>query len=136
MAYFSWEDLTDLIPEEFATEALDDDGDGTAEKWESVRATSDRVVDGFLRPAYIGPISDPPEILKDAAALECAYACYARRNEAAAFPLMDRLKAIRLTLQKIGAGSEALFPTAATRAKAAAITEEARSYSPSGRMAG
>ena len=136
MPYFAWEDLTDLIPAEYATQALDDDDDHEPEKWESVQAASDRAVDLLIRPQYTGPIADPPAILRDAAVLECAFACYARRNEAAAFPHMDRLKAIRETLKRIGAGTEALFPTAATRTSAVAITEEARTYSPAGRLAG
>lgn len=136
MAYFTWNDLTDLLGEEKAVQALDDDSDGTPEKWESVRDAACRAVDARIMAKVDVPLTadPPPALIIEAAVLECGQACYARRDEGDAFPFRDRLKSARTALDLVGAGKMKLFPTAETRTPAAAITEPARSYSEAGRL--
>lgn len=109
--YFDWTDLTGLIPEDFATQALDDDADGEAEMWPTVRDAAADAVDAYLEGRYPTPISgEVPNLVKRSAVLFCAEACFIRREQGERFTHKAELASRRKSLEQIRDGKTQLTP--------------------------
>jgi phage gp36-like protein len=133
--YFDWQDLTGLIPEDYAIEALDDDRDGTAEMWEVVRAAACDAVDGYLEGRYHTPlVGEPPSLVKRSAVLFAAHDCFARRQEPDRFPHSRELASRVKTLEKIRDGETQLVPGKRSRKPRGAVLSEPSRVHGSGRL--
>lgn len=81
MNYFDLADLETLIPPQFLTQSLDDDGDGDGEQFDFVRTAAQDAVDAVLSTRYTVPFSGTiPRIVKRAALVFAAKLCYERRG--------------------------------------------------------
>lgn len=127
--YFLYEDLAALIPGDFLTQALDDDGDGVVDAWSVVQAGSCREVDAILGMRYPVPIPAPyPAVVVHAAVTIAAEACYLRRGTAEEKNPFSKLAGlVRQQLRDIAAGSLPLDPAIGrARPSASIITEPSR----------
>lgn len=82
MSYFEQSDLEALIPPDFLTQSLDDDGDGVIDAFESVRTKAQDKVDGSLESRFTVPFDPVPKKIKEAATVFAAALCYRRRGTA------------------------------------------------------
>lgn len=117
MAYFTFAELTALIPEEWLTQSLDDDESGDADLFAEVQASAENAVNAPLSLRYATPVAVTP-LIKRAALLIAAEMCYARRNQKDRFPYAEELNGrqgqkggLRYLLEQIGAGEMQLTPT-------------------------
>jgi len=134
--YFDWQDLLGLIPESFAIEALDDDSDGTAEMWDTVRDAAEDAVDGYLEGRYPVPVSTSqvPSLVKRSAVLFCAADCFNRRGEGERFPHKRELASRMQSLEKIRDGQTQLTPgKRSAKPRGAVLSERSKVYG-SGRL--
>lgn len=127
--YFDLPDLEALIPADFLTQALDDDGDGQVDAWEVVRTGACREVDAILGVRYAVPFAAPlPAVVVHAAVTFAAEACYVRRGVTGEKnPFTKAADASRKQLREIAAGALPLDPTIPrARPSASIITEPSR----------
>lgn len=130
--YVELSDLQAEIPLAFLTEALDDNEDGTIDAWTAVAAASSRAVDAHLGMRYSVPFAEPyPAIVREAAFLFAAEACYTRRGvEPDKNPFYKRANDLRTQLRQIGRGEAPLTPdTSRKQPSVSAITAPARTHS-------
>jgi phage gp36-like protein len=135
--YLEWADLITEIPADFATGALDDDNDGSAEMFDAVAEAASREVDAYLEGRYTVPLTDDPlpAIVKSAAVLFCAEKCYSRRGQSERFPIeaKTRLQGLVNTLKAIRDGKTQLLPgRASKKLRGAMTTGAARTHSSAG----
>jgi phage gp36-like protein len=112
MSYFALSDLEALIPGDFLTQALDDDGDGVADAWQIVQTAACREVDAILGVRYAVPLPAPyPAVAVHAAVTLAAEACYLRRGMTdEKNPFSKSADAVRKQLREIAAGALPLDP--------------------------
>jgi phage gp36-like protein len=140
MPYVALIDLHGQIPPEFLTQALDDNGDGTADAgiWDAVAAAAAAEVDGMLGQRYAVPFSYPyPALVAHAARLFALDALYKRRGLSGdKNPWEKSADDMRTKLGKVGAGKEPLGP-GYDRAKASVsvVKETSKTTSRTGRIA-
>ena len=132
--YFDWDDLTGLIPESFAIEALDDNEDGVAEMWEPVREAAEDAVDAYLEGRYPVPVTGAvPNLVKRAAILFAAAQCYERRNAAERFAHKRELGSRAKSLEQIRDGKTQLTPgKRSASARGSVIQRPSRVYNGGG----
>ncbi|MEI6036097.1 MAG: phage protein Gp36 family protein [Verrucomicrobiae bacterium] len=127
--YIAQSDLAALIPADFLTQALDDDGDGIVDAWATVQAAACCEVDAILGVRYTVPLPTPyPAVVIHAARTLAAEACYLRRGSPAEKnPFTAAAKTVRLQLRDIALGALPLDPTISRpKPSAILITEPAR----------
>jgi phage gp36-like protein len=124
MAYLTNPDeLHALIPGRFVVEALDDDGDGSADAaaWAMVVAAACDQIDSRLEGRFEVPFLGPPypAIVREAALVFAAEILYQRRGQSGetANPHTARANGLRAKLDNIGQGKAPLAPEAGHRAK-------------------
>lgn len=135
MAYASWNDVIAEIPEVFAIESLDDDGDGVAEMWDTILAQSEADVNSYLEGQYDVPLTGTiPNIVKRATVLFAVAACYGRR-EGKEMPAATKTKldGVISTLKAIRDGKTQLTPRR-SRATPRGYREQEPSRVHSGRL--
>lgn len=133
MPYFTFDELTALIPEGWLVESLDDDASGTAELFSEVQASAENAVNAPLSLRYAVPVPSTP-FIKRAALLIAAETCYARRGQMERFPYKDELNGkdgqkggVRHMLEQIAKGEMQLAPAlVAANPSGAIITEPSR----------
>ena len=112
-------DITGLIPGQFLTEGLDDDGDGQADPavWTQVAADVKSAIDGVLGARFTVPFENPlPAVVNRAAKILAAEQIYTRRGRVDANgkivnPFAKQADAIREQLAAIAAGDQPLAPS-------------------------
>lgn len=133
MAYITQSDIEALIPPAFIVQALDDDGDGSADSgaWNKVYAAVVRQIHGPLAQRYTVPFTGTlPGAVEDAAQVFACEALYMRRGyHGDENPWTARADAMREKLDKIGAGEIPLSPDHQAKDSAvSAITETSKTY--------
>jgi phage gp36-like protein len=112
--YLSEADLTPHLPPQFLLQALDDDGDGSADSGvlNSILTASSDEVDSLLGSRYPVPFSAPlPALVKTAARVFALETLYRRRGFSGdQNPWETRAKDLRDRLNRIGQGKEPLGP--------------------------
>lgn len=112
MAYVTQADLSNLIPAEFIVEALDDDGDGTADAgaWDGVAEEAGQEIDSYLEQRYALPLSEPyPARVIQAAKIFACEILYKRRGiHGDKNPFSARAERHRKALANIASGDAAL----------------------------
>lgn len=109
--YTTLDQVQALIPGEFLTQALDDNGDGVIDAWDAVSAAVDLRINGILGGRYAVPFSPVPPVVADAAVILACEMCYGRRGVAAKDnPFSAQADQTRKTLAEIAAGDLPLFP--------------------------
>lgn len=136
-AYVELTDLKGEIPDEFLTQALDDDGDGVADSgvWDQIAAQASTDVDAFIGGRYTVPLSAPiPATVSRAARIFALEKLYLRRG-VQPNPWKAQADELRALLGKIGTG-EVPLSVAVNRAKPSGtvISETARTHSPNGNL--
>jgi phage gp36-like protein len=111
--YVTLTDLQAVLPQQFLTQALDDDNDGVIDAWAAVQAAAERSVNSVLGLRFAVPFTDPiPPIVCEAAFLFAAEACYTRRGvEFDQNPFGKAAATMRATLRQIAAGEMPLSPS-------------------------
>lgn len=136
MAYISQADLKGMVPEEYLTEALDDDSSGVADTgmWDLVATAVDEEIDGRLAGRFEVPISPVPDVIKAAAKVLAANLLYKRRGVSDEVnPWTGDAKYWKEKLDRIGNGKEPLKHDAdAANAPAVLIEEDAKTYPSNG----
>ena len=108
MPYISLDDLRGRIPEEFLTEALDDDNDGVIDAWPDVESQAAEKVDAYLSARYPVPVQRPiPPIVKQSTIAFACELCYTRRGQEEN-PFTTEAGRWRTTLERIAAGTTPL----------------------------
>lgn len=110
MAYVELTDLKGDIPDEFLTQALDDDGDGEADagNWDAVANKASEDVDAFLESRFPVPFATPyPAVVKRSARIFALEKLYLKRG-VQPNPWTKQADAMRDKLEKIGNGDEPL----------------------------
>lgn len=137
MSYFALSDLESLIPITHLTEGLDDTGDGVADAFAKVQATTEARVNGMLAARYAVPITagnaGADAFLLDVCVLICAAMIYSRRGiPAEQWPFKGEHSSAMARLRAISKGEEPLvFNQDRATDAAVIISEDARSYSTS-----
>jgi phage gp36-like protein len=128
MAYFTFQQLNAVIPGQFATEALDDDGDGIVDAFDEVLEEATVQVNASLEGRYELPLTGTiPAIVQEAAKCFGAELCYVRRNREVPKDLATRIATARKTLAKFSENKKQLTPGAKSkRPRAAVISEKSR----------
>jgi len=141
MPYFTWADLTNEIPEDFAIQALDEAGTATVaadveDAFAVLRTAASEDVDSYLEGRYAVPLTGTiPLAVKRAAILLAAQGCYARRGAPERFPKPKQLEAALRTLEKIRDGKTQLTPErSSSKPRGAVITGASRVYTTAGRL--
>ncbi len=126
--YCDLSDIQAIIPPDFLTQALDDDGDGIADAGALVIAGACREVDAILGVRYTVPLDPVPPVATHAAVTLAAEACYLRRGAAGdKNPYHAAAAAVRQQLRDIAAGALPLDPSIGrARPSASIITETSR----------
>lgn len=134
--YFDWQDLIGLIPESYAIEALDDDEDGVAEMWETVREAAEDAVDGYLEGRYAVPVPEAgrPALVKRSAVLFCAADCFNRRGNGERFPHTRELTSRMKSLEMIRDGKTQLTPGKKSAKPRGSVLAEASKVYAGGRL--
>lgn len=137
-AYLLIAAVSAVIPPQFLTQALDDDGDGAADAglFSQIVANAQTKIDGILGQRFTVPFENPiPAIVADACLNLVGDALYTRRSVPAdKNPFAAAAKASLATLQKIAAGEIPLTPgLARAQPSAVLIAEPAKTTSRSGR---
>lgn len=107
--YFTYEDLSALIPDGWLKQSLDDDGSGDAEMFSDVQEAASTAVNAPLSIRYAVPVAATPFICRTAL-LIAAENCYKRRQMKDQFPYAEELKDNRQLLKEMARGSIALAP--------------------------
>lgn len=114
--YCTQADLVGLIPQEWLTQAVDDDGDGTADTITDVLQAAQDEIDSKLATRYALPLDLSGTLAGMAAKLRhimrylAAAIAYGRRGMHDQFPWVDQIKDIRRDLSAIENGTLLLFP--------------------------
>lgn len=132
--YSTRADLHAIIPPQFITQALDDNGDGVEDEglYDEVATAADVAIDGYLSGRYTPPYADPvPALVRESAKVFVAESLYQRRGYAAdANPYTARAGHLRKQLEAIGNGNGSLggIPTTSTpqRPPVSTVTEPSR----------
>lgn len=137
-AYIIMATLVAEVPPQFITQALDDNGDGTADAglFDQIVANAQAEVDGILGQRYTVPFQNPvPAIVVDATTKLVAERLYSRRGlDGEKNPWSKKASDVRALLKTIAKGEVPLTPAAAReKPSASAITEPARTSSARGR---
>ncbi len=140
--YFTLEEIAAKVPSALLLEALDDNADGQIDQpvWAKVAAASCNEVDGILGQSYAVPFAsapDTPALVASAARVFCWETLYLRRGhgDAKTNPFITAADSMRLKLDAIAAGKEALTPSATRPSPSVvAITEPARTSSHYGNL--
>ena len=127
-AYFTFDELSALIPDGWLTESLDDDASGDADKFSVVEAAARRAVNGPMG------IEDDSAVtltnfMKQAALIIGASICYGRRNIMDKFPYALELKGYRDTLQEIAKNRLTRIAPTSPHGNIGAITEPSKTQS-------
>ncbi len=133
-AYVLLGQLSALIPPQFLTEALDDNGDGVADPgvFDAVVAAVQQEIDGALGQRFAVPFANPiPAVVADAALVLAGFSLYARRGVAEEKnPFAARAREIRAKLAAIAQGQQPLAPEQRrAQPSASIVTEPARTRS-------
>lgn len=83
MSYVTQGDLVNLIPADFVTEALDDDGDGIADDgaWDGVADEVSQEIDSYLEQRFALPLTPPyPAVVSQAAKIFACELLFQRRG--------------------------------------------------------
>ena len=135
MSYVQLSDLVGRIPNDYLTQALDDDNDGVADAWDSVAASASGAVNGFLSTRFAVPFRvNIPQVVIEAAIIFACELCYKRRSVAnEQNPFYEDAKAMRVKLANIALGKEPLQPGAVPVNKSGgAVLERAPTFSNAG----
>ena len=132
--YCTRADLEAVIPPQFITQALDDNGDGTEDEglFDTICDAIDATIDGYLSGRFATPFSAPvPPLVRDAARVFVSESLYQRRGYASdANPYTARANQLRKQLENIGNGNGSLggVPTTGTtgRPPISIVTEPSR----------
>ncbi len=128
MSYVTQAQIETEIPPLHLNDALDDDGDGSADSGllDNLISKAEQAVDAFLGGIFTVPFATPPAAVKEAAFVFTCEAIYNRRQILDKNPYKERADYWRDRLEKIGNGELPL--DAATEklvAPGAIITEDA-----------
>ncbi len=139
MPYTTQAEIEASIPPQFLRQALDDDGDGSADPGllDQIILNASSEVDAFLGQRYSTPFTSPfPAVVATAARIIVLESLYLRRGMSGdANPWEARAKQIRVRLSRIGKGDEPLTPDhEREKPSVSFISEDARTHSSSGRM--
>ena len=139
MSYVAQTDIEALIPSEFLTQSLDDDGDGQADPgvWDKVVAAVQDEIDGALSPIYDVPFTGViPAAVKAATKVLTLWSLYQRRGfHGEANPWESEAKRQRDKLEKIGNGEIALtVDNTGFSAEGVVITETAKTFDSNGNL--
>lgn len=138
MAYTSRGAIVAKLPDRYVVEALDDDGDGEEDAGllDTIIATGDTEIDGYLEGRYQLPLSPTPAKLATASLVIALEAIYYRRGLSREDnPWANRASEIRASLRRIQAGEENLFAgTEKAEAGVVVVAEPARTHSNSNRL--
>lgn len=130
MAYTTFTALKALVPDGWVTDALDDDSDGNAEKFEDVLAVAELEVNGALGLRYTVPLATVTSFVSSITTYICAEIVYGRRNQQEHFPYRDALTVARRQLRDIAAGDLPLSPTKEReKPSVSIISEDSRVHS-------
>jgi phage gp36-like protein len=137
-AYIEQSDVAGLIPADFLTEALDDNGDGAADSgiWDSALAAAQNEVDGRLGGLYTVPFSGTiPAVVKAATQTLSLWLIYKRRGVAdAANPWAELAMKWLDKLDKIGSGKEPLVAAVTPKVAGDVIGEDSKLFSEGGNL--
>ena len=135
MPYVELASIQARIPQPFLVQALDDDQDGAIDAglWELIAGQTGDAIDARLGQRFAVPLAADHAAMPLAREAALVIACeliYARRVAPDQNPWTKKAEAVLTKLDKIGAGEEALTPTA-TRARpsGSVIAEPSRTYS-------
>lgn len=140
MNYIILSHLSAGIPGQHLIEALDDNGDGSADPdaIEAVLSEASRAVDGILGERFTTPFANPlPAVVHSAAVAFGSELIYQRRGlHGKENPFTSQADEARARLKEIAEGKRALSPDA-RRAKpsASVITAPAKTHSSKGKTA-
>ena len=139
MPYVALNDVTAVIPPQFLTQGLDDDGDGIADAgiFDLIAAQASDAVDLRLGQRYATPFTDPiPAVVKQAALIFAAEAVYGHRVPIDQNPWVAQGNSMRSKLDKMGAGEIPLTPELQRQLPSVSIiSERSRTASRHGRTA-
>lgn len=138
MPFFTFDQLTALIPASYLTEGLDDDGNTVEDAFTKVRAAAENRINGMLAARYSIPLTTTDAgvlaFLADAGCLIAAGMVYGRRGiPADQWPFKGEYSSIMARLRAIASGEEALAPasiTPAAETPSVLISETAGTYHP------
>lgn len=138
-AYINIEDLAGEIPQEFLTQALDDNSDGVADDgaWAAIAAAASEDVDALLSGRYATPFSAPiPALVKRATRVFSLEKLYLKRGVSGdRNPWTKQADDLRALLQKIALGEAALdIEIVRGKPSATIITEKSRTHSSEGKL--
>jgi hypothetical protein len=138
MAYITQNELKGLIPDEYLSQAMDDESAGAATDgvWASISAAVDEEIDGRLAASYATPIAPAPKSLKAAAKSIALCLIYKRRGIANdQNPWVTDAEYWRKKLDEIGQGKQPLqYDSAKAAEPAVLISEAAKTHSASGHL--
>lgn len=136
--YVSQSDIEGLIPAEFLTEAMDDDGDGSEDTdiWTKCLTATQREIDGRLGGRYTVPFSTPiPAVVSAAAQTIVLYFIYKRRGVADdANPWAKQATDWFAKLDRIGKGEDPLKADVAPDVPGDVVGEDAKLFSQNGNL--
>lgn len=136
MAFFTFDQLTAIIPSSYLTEGLDDSGDGAEDAFTKVREAAENRINAMLSARYEIPLptsnAGVAAFLADAGCLIAAAMVYSRRGVPAdQWPFKGEHSAVMARLRAIAKGDEKLAPASVTPAAESAsvlISAPANSY--------
>ncbi len=139
MSYVVRSDLTARIPPATLTEALDDEASGSESPglWDSIAATIDTEIDGFLARRYTLPLASPAASLRPGAASLMGEALYQRRGiPSDANPFSTGAADFRKYLADLASGKASLHVAAAPASLPISIISEPAGTVPRSRLNG
>lgn len=136
MAYFTFDQLSALIPSSYLTEGLDDNADALEDAFSKVRDAAENRINAMLSARYALPLPTTNEgvaaFLADAGCLIAASLVYSRRGVPAdQWPFKGEHSAVMARLRAIAKGEEPLAPalvTPAAESSAVVISAPAASH--------
>jgi phage gp36-like protein len=137
--YVTLSAIKGALPDEITAQLLDDDSSGAPDStsWAAVVAAVRNEVDGKIGQRFALPLPDPvPPSVLNAAFVLAAELIYQRRGFFGdSNPYAKRAADVRTWLDAIATGAQPLTPDIQRKKpSASAITECARTFSPSGRL--
>jgi phage gp36-like protein len=136
--YLAEADLIPHLPPQFLLQALDDDGDGSADDGllDAILTASSDEVDAILGARFATPFSPVPALVKTSARIFALETLYRRRgfsgdNNPWEVPAKD----LRARLNRIGQGKEPLTPDIERKqSSVSVIVEDAKTHDSAGRI--
>jgi phage gp36-like protein len=129
MSYVVRADVEAIIPPQFVTEALDDDGDGMEDEglFAALAESVDTEIDGQLSRRYSLPLVNPPASLRSGAKSLLCEALYQRRGISADMnPFAKAAADFRAWLREIATGgAQLVVGTAPAKPPISVISESA-----------